>query len=234
LFANKYEMLVRKSQGSKLELMSAVRKPKSKPKSKPKRRATQLERTEAARAKIIEGAFKCIGSRGYNQTTLTDIATVAGCSRELPRYHFGSKENLLKALLDDTHDEWIRQLKAAMERGIKGVDAVALIADGFARIYREDSSVMRGRLTLTLGAADPGNSQLRAQVHAMQEEVVELFGQLIASGLKPKSDYKPKALSSILFGALRGIAYQWMTEPDSVDVTELFDELKKLLRHAFA
>jgi AcrR family transcriptional regulator len=216
--------------------MSAVRKSKTKPKTRQRTKPlfTQSERTEAARAKIVEAAFRCIGTRGYSQTTLIDIAAVAGCSRELPRYHFGSKDNLLRVLLDVTHEEWRQALKTLIDRGIHGMEAVTLVTDGFIAIYQEDAAGMRGRLSLAFGAAEPGNAPLRAQVVAMQVEFVELFRQLIAGGPDLRSGHDPNALSNILFGTLRGIAYQWMTEPGSVDVTRVVGELKRLMGYAFA
>src|SRR5687767_6688051 len=52
------------------------------------------------REDLIEGAIKCLRTKGYARTTARDIAAASGAGLASIGYHFGSKDALLaKALL---------------------------------------------------------------------------------------------------------------------------------------
>ncbi|GGV36522.1 TetR family transcriptional regulator [Actinomadura cremea] len=54
---------------------------------------------EARRAQIIECAIQTIASRGYSQASLSKIAKLAKISTGVISYHFGSKDELIKAVV---------------------------------------------------------------------------------------------------------------------------------------
>lgn len=193
---------------------------------------TQEERKEDACARIIDAAFSCFGTLGYQQTTLTDIANKAGCSRELPRYHFGSKEGLVSALLDETLRSWRDVFEAATADKVYGSQALCRVVDAFATKYVESSPLLRGQLALIFGAADPGNSILRSQVVAIQRASQKSFKQIIERGMGDNGSAEPfniEARATLLYSAFRGFAYQWMTDEDGTDIGALSNELKILI-----
>ena len=54
---------------------------------------------------ILEAAFKLMAKNGYEATSISQIAKSAGVSKGLMYNYFESKEELLKALLNDAMDE---------------------------------------------------------------------------------------------------------------------------------
>jgi len=50
-----------------------------------------------ARARIRDAALRLFGERGFERTTIREIAAAAGVSSGLARHHFGSKEALRAA-----------------------------------------------------------------------------------------------------------------------------------------
>ncbi len=71
---------------------------------------------ELARQRILESALHLFGSRGYEQTTMREIAAEAGYSPGLTYRYFASKEELVLVLyrnLAEELDEYTRNLPAA-------------------------------------------------------------------------------------------------------------------------
>jgi len=49
------------------------------------------------RAQIIEAALTCFTRKGYNNTTMDDVAAESGLSKGTLYWYFESKDNLLKS-----------------------------------------------------------------------------------------------------------------------------------------
>ncbi|MFC0507455.1 TetR/AcrR family transcriptional regulator [Micromonospora costi] len=58
------------------------------------------------REALLAGARTCLLDKGFDRTTVRDIATAAGVSMAAIGYHFGSRENLLFQALFSILDEW--------------------------------------------------------------------------------------------------------------------------------
>jgi AcrR family transcriptional regulator len=196
-------------------------------------RRSQKDRNELSRATIINAGFICFGQYGYQQTTLAKIAFIAQCSKELPRYHFESKDNLIKILLDITLNDWQFQLTKPTNNNLRGLDALIAATDAFAAKYANDSSIMRGQLALIFGAADPSNSELREMVASTQKNLRQSFQKIIEDSYKT-SNSPPSidagALAALLHATFRGIGYQWMTDSNDKDIQKLFSEFKLIMK----
>ncbi|WP_406380397.1 TetR/AcrR family transcriptional regulator [Streptomyces sp. NBC_01618] len=56
------------------------------------------------REKLLEAARQCLFTKGYERTTVRDLASAAGVSMAAIGYHFGSKEALLNQALFEALD----------------------------------------------------------------------------------------------------------------------------------
>jgi AcrR family transcriptional regulator len=61
----------------------------------PKARRTQSERRETTRRVLIEHAMRMFAARGFEATTLADIAEAAGVSKGGVHHHFAAKRELV-------------------------------------------------------------------------------------------------------------------------------------------
>jgi AcrR family transcriptional regulator len=57
------------------------------------------------RAEILRVALELFTSRGYEGTSIRDIAEALGVTKSSLYYHFASKEAIVRALVDDRRDE---------------------------------------------------------------------------------------------------------------------------------
>ncbi|MFK4731277.1 ScbR family autoregulator-binding transcription factor [Agromyces mediolanus] len=63
----------------------------------------QQERARLTRAKIMLGAAEVIRTAGYANATLNDIGAAAGVTKGALYFHFDSKEEIARALIEEQH-----------------------------------------------------------------------------------------------------------------------------------
>ena len=182
--------------------------------------------------------MELFGRKGYAGTTLKDVGQAAGVSAGLAAYHFGSKQALLAAVVGDIQH-------AASERigrwgpSADGDEIEALVAS-YLWAYRlpSDDDRLSGRdhgraLFVAIAEAISSHPELLAEV--MESDV--RFRQMVTRTLKrgtadgsldPETDVE--ALSVVIVGMLRGIALQWLVDPEAVDLDHVIPVIGDLLR----
>ena len=72
--------------------------------------ATNTPVRERTRREILQQAMALFQEKGYNATSLQDIATAAGCSKATVLYHFNGKAAVLAAVLEPSHAGLVKLL----------------------------------------------------------------------------------------------------------------------------
>src|SRR3954454_16447215 len=79
--------------------------------------AKKRERRPAERPdEIAQAALKLFCAKGYNSTTIDEIAAAAGITKGAVYHHFDSKEALLESAMTTFFDRGLRQLTAGCRR----------------------------------------------------------------------------------------------------------------------
>jgi TetR/AcrR family transcriptional regulator len=90
---------------------------------------TEIAPTTAARDQILEAAELLFARQGFDPTTIKEIGAQAGLNPALLYYYFGSKEELLRAVLGRIVQEMIARGGAILEHATDPPDAIrALVA----------------------------------------------------------------------------------------------------------
>src|SRR5262245_53752766 len=85
---------------------------------------TQAERRATSEQKLLEATARVVARRGNTGVSFADIAREAGCSHGLPGYLFGSKTDLLLALVEDSLVRFRDELAAPAVGGERGLRAL--------------------------------------------------------------------------------------------------------------
>jgi len=194
----------------------------------PPARRTQQERREQTERKVVAAATVLIAERGSRALSLAEVGEAAGYSRGIVSHHFGSRENLLRAVMRDAQ---------AFDIPNPGGSAGDWLADT-VRAYLENVTSRRpaARAFLQMWgeaiAADPVLMPLYAEQDAS-------FRRLLADKLREgvldgsvRADADPEAMAVFLLGLLRGIALQLIATPPPARVAAIIDEAERATRRA--
>lgn len=77
--------------------------------SEPLRR-TQAERTAETRARIMDAVVECISDVGFGRATASEITRRAGVTWGAVQHHFGDKDGILRAVLEDSFQRFAERL----------------------------------------------------------------------------------------------------------------------------
>lgn len=97
-------------------------------------------RTDETKAKILAATDELFGDLGFDATTTRDIAQRSGVNKALIHYHFGSKDELLVALLDDYYGRLTSSLLAAMSRKSELLAQALEVLDAYADFLAQNRS----------------------------------------------------------------------------------------------
>ena len=108
-------------------------------------------RAVRTRTRILEAARQLLEERGYHGVGLESVAAAADVSRQSIYVHFGSKAQLLLALVAHVDEqEGLSELGDAVEQATSGVEAIHRFVDLVAaltpRVYRTAAVLEAARL----------------------------------------------------------------------------------------
>lgn len=87
---------------------------------------------DQTREKILEAADQLFGELGFDVATTRDIAERSGVNKALIHYHFGTKDDLLEAVLDGYYAKLGEALQAALGRKRTLAGQVEDLLDAYA------------------------------------------------------------------------------------------------------
>lgn len=185
--------------------------------------------------RLLDAAAKVIAERGTTAVSFADIAREAGCSHGLPGYLFGSKTDLLLALVDDVLKEFQLLVEPAVG-GRKGLPALLATLRVFLESLDHPYPYTRA-VYVMIGEAAGAPPELQKALNAHQEAARRLIVDAIAEGIELgqiRPDVDPAAQSVVVFGILRGVGLQSLMDPASVDVEAVTAEALSSLERALA
>ncbi len=202
----------------------------TKPANKTRKRMTQAERTALSDQRMFEAAISLINEFGTQKTTLKQIGEIAGYSRGLANYRFGSKEGLLDELFSRFDKRWKAHLKSYVDQqvGIAGVKAAARALRDFLQL---EPNYMRAMYILwyeSLGHESAIRNRLAYHHDVYRKDATQWIRQGIAEGeIDPKIDPEQFAVQYCAF--IFGTVYQWLVKAEALDLDALFKEYEKNL-----
>lgn len=198
---------------------------------------TQEERTRRSRQTIVDAALTIIGEEGYRAMTTTRIEEVAGVSRGLVGYHFRSKRGLTEAVIRHVGDQFYEVVIAPRAaRGGTGIEGVQGLIRGYFGGLDRDPRPARAMLILIVESF-ASQLDLRDAVRDLNEGLRDSLRGELLRGQKDGSvrrDIDPTVESVVLVGIVRGIAVQWLADPDGVDLGRAADSAIATVTRTYA
>lgn len=198
------------------------------------RRDRRRERGEASVQRIIDAAIDLIADAGFSSLTMQAIAAQAGASNALVVFHFGNKENLLRAVLQYLSDQydalWTTLVRAPGLSPVQRVQGAVECGRRFARQHPKWVSVF------VIFGSDRKSMQIYKEIGlpgdlAYNAEASELLAEIVRLG--NYTDVDPKTLSESLNYLVQGAWYWGHLNPPDRDSEVPAKTIATLLHHAF-
>ena len=188
----------------------------------------KLSKRELTRNTVIQAAIDCIDEEGFNAAHTNKIADKAKVSWGVLQYHFGDKDGLLQAVLDDIFNHFSDTLANAdlsepllKSRLRRLIDVIWCLVSGPE--YRVSVAILRNA-----GRSAESSINGQKQLQAWAEKTAELW-QTLFTDLTDEPG-KSEIAKRIMFSTLRGFADELNPEkkPSSAHEAEL-DALSEAL-----
>ncbi|MET8169712.1 TetR/AcrR family transcriptional regulator [Streptomyces sp. NPDC005329] len=177
-------------------------------------------RSEERRAEIVRAALGVIAERGYRGASLAAVAERVGLTQQGLLHHFPTKDALLVAVLQE-RDQWdaVPDTRWRMDLLASLVEYNAMrpgIIQTFSALLGE--SVTEGH------PAREYFTERYTRVRASMAAVLRTeYGDRLPNGLTPERT------APLLVAVMDGLQYQWLLDPDSVDMPGAFRDFLRLL-----
>lgn len=197
--------------------------------AKPRRKPAESPKSEQTRRKILDAAARAFLQKGYEATTLQEIAEAASMQAGSLYYHFDSKERLL----EEVFDIGMRRVVEAAREAVAALPVEAPFADKLR-------AGVAAHLEQLLGQGDYTSANIRIfgqapeGVQARQLRLREAYGEwwrgLLEEGRargELRADADLSLVRMLLFGAMNW-AIEWY-HPARGPIRKIADEASALV-----
>jgi mycofactocin system transcriptional regulator len=184
-------------------------------------------RRATSRAELEQTAFTLFTARGFDATTVDEIAAAAGIGRRTFFRYFPSKNDIPWGAFEDELERMRVRLKASPPE-IPLMDAIRVALIDFNRVAPAQVPLHRRRMELILRVPTLlAHSTLRFT--AWREVVAEFVAE--RTGRRP-DDLAPQAIAHAVLGVAIAAYEHWLDDPGS-DLGTLLDDAMRQLAGAF-
>ncbi|MEU6308257.1 TetR/AcrR family transcriptional regulator [Streptomyces chartreusis] len=177
-------------------------------------------RSEERRAEIVRAALEVIAERGYRGASLGAVAERVGLTQQGLLHYFPTKDALLVAVLQE-RDQW-----DAVPNTRWRLDLLASLVEYNAMrpgIIQTFSALLGESVTEGHPAREYFTKRY-VQVRANMAEMLRAeYGDRLPNGLTPERT------APLLVAVMDGLQYQWLLDPESVDMPGAFRDFLSLL-----
>ncbi|MER5263625.1 helix-turn-helix domain-containing protein [Actinosynnema sp. NPDC002837] len=160
------------------------------------------------RRALVDAAIELFGRQGYAGTGVAAIAARAGVTPSAVIHHFGSKENLLKAVLDEFDARAAARVAEHADQGVEGLKA-ALLSDADYTVEHKGLATLHAVLQAEHLAAD---NDVRTRFLTRNRALRQAFAHRLGA---------ERATELVAF--LEGALTLWLLDPETVDLRALYE-----------
>jgi AcrR family transcriptional regulator len=187
--------------------------------------------------RILVVAMREFGTRGYEATSLDDLARSLGIRKQTILYWFASKEVLLEAVVDRCAAEVTGRLERGLATAGPGFDRVEAMVRVMFRLAARHPAML-GFLREVTRLGPPASSRLLGQLQPLVDRAAGFLEDEMDAGRMRRHD--PRLLLLASYSMVTGLATEvevlraFGEEPTLSSLVRRRDELLSLLRASLA
>jgi AcrR family transcriptional regulator len=178
----------------------------------PQPRRSQQERVEESTQRLLQAAAELIAEGGYDAASAAEIGRRAGYSRSMVRARFGSKEQLVDAVIRSAYEG---PLTVPLPESATGLERVLARIDALGRLVEENPAFLRVLYAVEFQAAGKKSSMAdhaASWVGQLRSDTLEALRQGQRDGsIDGELDAEATAHAITVEGV--GSAFLWTVDP---------------------
>ncbi len=170
------------------------------------------------RERLIDAGYQVLSEKGYEATTVKEVAHVAGVSPGLFHYYFTSKDELLVAVLHEAGERYgriMQELRASVPADHFLEAAFVALRD---RVRTEPGWY---RLHYELYALGLHNPTFQPLLGEMLRFIRQMFARAFL-GITDGDEERAQALAAVVLSCFDGLALQQLVQPEA-DLAGAYD-----------
>lgn len=199
--------------------------------TKPKRnkRMSQAERTALSDMRMHNAAIDLILEHGTHHMTLQEVGMRAGYSRGLASNRFGSKEALFTELVSDFNARWKVELSKRVGRktGLMAFIAGSETVEFFITTESREARAMYILWYESITSYPEVRAHHADHHHVLRRDAEKWIREGIDKG-EIRDNIDPAGFGVQFCSFLFGVVYQWLVEPEMIDLHSAFSDYRRM------
>jgi AcrR family transcriptional regulator len=194
-----------------------------------------MARAKSTPDRILDAALDAFGTRGYEATSLDDLAKELGVRKQTILYWYPSKDVLLAAVIDRTAGEVTVRLERAIAHATPGFGRIEAIVRAMSRLAARHPTML-GFVREVSRLGPPASSRLTSAIAPLVDRASGYLAAEMDAGRMRRHD--PRLLLLAAYSMVTGLATElevlraFGEEPTLASLVRRRDELLALLRAA--
>lgn len=204
----------------------------TKPVTSRRRDMKEDQREQATRRAVLDAAVACILERGFYRASSNEIARRAGVTWGVIQHHFGTRESLMLAVLEDGSRRFAEVIDNGVIDGDNVAERVSQLLDVLAAHYGTQEYLAYMQVALNMDHDPATSAEVRATLNEVARRSTEQVRTLVRAALGPATSVPD--LAATVFLALRGfvvsqLLLETMTYDTVVPVSDRVARQRRLL-----
>jgi AcrR family transcriptional regulator len=189
------------------------------------------------RENLLDAALASFHAKGYLATTLDDIARQAGITRGAIAWHFGSKAELLNAVIRERYARVTTRMLEITAQGGGPLQVLRRVLLYWMTCLEEDPEF---RAIHEIILQTPISAELAEGMREKAEgtrRTIAYFAGFIQLGIATgeiRSDVNPEVAATTALGMINGISTIWLLDPTAFSLKARAQEMVDLLLRGLA
>jgi AcrR family transcriptional regulator len=185
-------------------------------------------RAQATRSRVIQAALECIKEHGHLYASSNEIARRAGVSWGVIQYHFGTRDGILMAVVEDGFSHLRDKLQAVEVDSPDIEDRLRAVVDAIWEYHSQPEYVLYTDILRSLRRDDTWLELLEPTLRRIEDELGEIWARILEP-VMPRT-VSARSVQHLIFATTRGLAVTRGLRQDE----RRYDEEREMLVKALA
>jgi AcrR family transcriptional regulator len=166
------------------------------------------QQSARTRQRLVDDATDLFARKGFNSTSIADLASATGLTKGAFYHHFSTKEELFHAVVDHVRNVWEENVEAAVRGQENALEQLTALLVNHAKLIhrRPELCLVISGLSEEMRHTHP---DLADVLHGISRDLIGFVDGMLRTGQargQVRDDIDPLAVAVDVVGMLRGVS----------------------------